>query len=304
LYGNESENSNNDQNNKNRTKSDLTESIENSNYTTLASSLNKIGINKSRLKASSSSSISSSDGIISSSATSSNFKNKELNKSIEIDNEITKLREEAAANASRLSPSKQQVNSSIKKLSPLSFNNSSSTTTTQEIDNLIPFNQKIQDIEKYSAIIENAASKMDFIVQNMTEVYQSYDENRFYIESPTHGASPNNSSLTQTSPISFIKNNDNEKSLYDIDVKLEEKMAYSIEKKTNNLTDSMHSDTLTSFDERLKLDLKQEIKSVYCFVRFKFFFKFFFFNRIDNNTKLMLIMNIFQNDQNEEFIKV
>jgi len=304
LYGNESENSNNDQNNKNRTKSDLTESIENSNYTTLASSLNKIGINKSRLKASSSSSISSSDGIISSSATSSNFKNKELNKSIEIDNEITKLREEAAANASRLSPSKQQVNSSIKKLSPLSFNNSSNTTTTQEIDNLIPFNQKIQDIEKYSAIIENAASKMDFIVQNMTEVYQSYDENRFYIESPTHGASPNNSSLTQTSPISFIKNNDNEKSLYDIDVKLEEKMAYSIEKKTNNLTDSMHSDTLTSFDERLKLDLKQEIKSVYCFVRFKFFFKFFFINRIDNNTKLMLIMNIFQNDQNEEFIKV
>jgi hypothetical protein len=103
LYGNESENSNNDQNNKNRTKSDLTESIENSNYTTLASSLNKISINKSRFKASSSSCISSSDGIISSSATSSNLKNKELNKSIEIDNEITKLPEEAAANASRLS---------------------------------------------------------------------------------------------------------------------------------------------------------------------------------------------------------
>ena len=57
--------------------------------------------------------------------------------------------------------------------------------------------------------------------------------------------------------------NDNEKSLYDIDVKLEEKMAYSMEKKMYNLTDSMHSDTLTSFDEKLKLDLKQEIKLVY-----------------------------------------
>ena len=251
--------------NRNRTKSDLTESIDNSNFTTLANRLNNTSINKSRVKESSSPSISSSEGIISSSATSSNFKNKEFNKSIEIDNEITKLREEAAANASRKSPSKQQhqVDNSIKKPSSLSISNSSNTPTpTHDIDNLIPFNKKIQDIENYSAIIENAASKMDCIVQNMTEVYQSYDENRFYIESPTHEASPNNSSINQTSPITFNKN-DNEKSLYDIDVKLEEKMAYSMEKKMYNLTDSMHSDTLTSFDEKLKLDLKQEIKLVY-----------------------------------------
>ena len=158
-----------------------------------------------------------------------------------------------------MSPSKQQNNSliteSIRKPSSLSFSNSSANPN-QDLDNLIPFNKKIQELENYSTIIENATSIMDECVKNMTEVYQSYDSNRFYIESPTREEITNSPKVSS----SITLNDDNEKSLYDIEDKVDEKVENIFEKKIYNLTDSMHSDTLTSFDEKLKLDLKQEIK--------------------------------------------
>ena len=277
LYTNDSENGSDQMNkakmngrNKSDMDSNLTESIDITQYTSLSNTIsnnNSVNIMNNKpygVKESSSSSISSFDGIVSSSATSSNVRNiKDLNKSIEIDNEISKLRVEAAANASRMSPSKQQqVNGILRKPHSFSLSSSSNSKNGHDMDTMIPFSKKIQELENYSTIIENAASKMDCIVQNMTEVYQSYDENRFYIESPTHeDQSPIVNNSVQASPINIETSNiDNEKSLYDVEVKADESAAYSIEKKIYNMTDSMHSDTLTSFDEKLKLDLKQEIK--------------------------------------------
>jgi hypothetical protein len=241
----------NESRNKSDLESNLTESIDNTHYTSLANTLtNNV---KQRGKASSSSSVTSSDEIVSSSATSSNFRAKDFNKSIEIDNEISKLRVEAAANASRLSLSKASAEIVIeRKSSLLGYNNNS----THDLENIMPskFNKKIQDLENYSTIIENAASKMDECVKSMTEVYQSYDENRYYIESPVNDEMM---SYSNGNSIHTPSNDDNEKSLYDLDVNSEEKNIKDVKAHVE-----INCETLTSFDEKLKLDLRQEIKLV------------------------------------------
>lgn len=295
----------------------LNESLDNSSnqYTSISNG------KKNFFKNSSTSSVTSSEDVISSSATSSNFlKTKEFtNKSIEIDNEINKLRKEAAAKEALdgkkglTSSYKQQPtylndklltnsNTSSRKTSfNLSFNsnngvNSNSMHTNEHLNDISPtkFDKKIQDLEEYSTIIENAASKMDECVKSMTEVYQSYDERNFYVDSPStdemllnesnNSIKAANESVTNNiiSETTTTTTTNTEVSLYDQAIKLEDSLKIENKPKVEH---DVNIDTLTSFDEKLKFDLKQEIK-------------------IDNNTKLMFMMNIFQNDHNEELIKV
>jgi hypothetical protein len=102
---------------------------------------------------------------------------------------------------------------------------------------------------------------MDECVKSMTEVYQSYDGNRVYFESPINDETPNESNNNSLQTPSISVNDDPDKSLYD-DFKLDEKVHF-----TNESINESTMNTLTSFDEKLKLDLKQEIKLV--FVLFK-----------------------------------
>jgi hypothetical protein len=105
----------------------------------------------------------------------------------QIENEIDKLRKEnnlLIVNKKAATASKKAAKKNALLKAPASSSSITSTNSAVDEDQLAEsslrasnyFDKKIEHLENYSHIIENATKKMDACVNDMTTVYQSYDK--------------------------------------------------------------------------------------------------------------------------------
>lgn len=275
----------------------------------------------------------------------------------QIDNEINKLRQENSLlieSSSKLSSSNNDSIASAKH--SFSAMNSKSTIrksgnraspSTSSIDLVSSslkasnyFDAKIEHLENYSNIIEDATSKMDECVKDMTAVYENFED--YYSRSPQPSSSIENQPINDETRSLVDEKGKKEEVQDELDVynytpdesanKQQQQMSSAASSQVNNLAQNMQDELtmesntssvydsteqpsstlldkkLTSIDSSVESSqaadesMKLANENNYLNVPIKL-------NEIkleilvDNNTKLMLMIDIFQNGQNEELIK-
>lgn len=205
--------------------------------------------------ATTSSSLSSSEGVFSMTT--------ESIKGDMVENEILKLRKVAAAAAvaSSLSSSEQQQNQSKASSNDSSFLKLKMQLNLNQIEqDENNFDKKINACEDLSTIIEDATSRMHECVQDMTKLYENYDNKSFYIDSPVDfdgSATKSNDELTDSKI--EIKEEQEEHKEKD-ELKLENRKIEHIVEEPKAELKEQRKVSITSFDETLKSVLKQEVK--------------------------------------------
>lgn len=239
----------------------------------------------------------------------------------QIENEIDKLRLEnmMLINKAEKRPRKSKP-SSPSNIPTSIASNEELTASSLKASN--QFDKKLHVIESYSQIIENATLKMDACVKDMNIVYANYDDKLDLLQTDDSNLTTANKSNEKSTD--FEKNFD-DTSVYDMEPKVtvedkqdkqesrkgspviftasssnslktvnqdetDDSSSFKTDKEfaINSTSTSIYksNENETYLDASLDVDnIKQEI-------------------RIDNNQKLMLMIEIFQNGQNEEFVKV
>ncbi|CAF0978825.1 unnamed protein product [Brachionus calyciflorus] len=202
----------------------------------------------------------------------------EISSSDQIDNEIVKLKEENS-----------RILQQIKSEKILSHSYTPSTNTDLAVKSLRASNQfenKIQHIETYSKIIENATLNMDDCVKEMNDVYQNY-ENLYQSQEADQDVS--------------IKIED---SVYDEKEKESNRQVLFCSSSFSSLQTSNTQDETYSKYDKFSMDSKLENENNYLDDSSLGGEEMRQDIRVDNNTKLLLSIEILQNGANEDIIKL
>ncbi|RNA31491.1 pleckstrin homology domain-containing family M member [Brachionus plicatilis] len=223
--------------------------------------------------------------------------NDEISSSEQIDSEIDKLRKENSKILERQASEKVISKSCV----PNDLAARSLTASSQ-------FDSKIEHIETYSKIIENATMNMDAFVKDMSDVYQNYEKfyqsnevdqdlstevenenkiNSVYDDSVNKSidlAESNDSSEKDNRNVLFFSSSLS--SLHTNNTNLDETRSNSKDDKDHYSVDSKVENENNYLDDTNCMeDLRQDI-------------------RVDNNTKLLLSLEILQNGSNEDILKL
>ena len=188
----------------------------------------------------------------------------------QIDNEINKLRQENSlliesssklsnSNNDSITPSKPSSFSALSQKPSLRTTGNRASPSTSSIDLVSSslkasnyFDAKIEHLENYSNIIEDATSKMDECVKDMTAVYENFED--YYSRSPQPSSSIEKQLISDETHNLVDEKNTKEEALDELDV-----YNYSHEDKLANKEPQQQASSASSQVNNLAQNINDEL---------------------------------------------